>query len=150
MLTLLAGPPGAGKSTVAAQAPGRVIEFDDWVVERFGGTFNEAQAAYCRAYPDSYREFMDYVIKAAHEDDVVLVDPYVRREDRLRLLEVLRGAGIAPLNLLYLAVGWGMFWHRNETRPVPRGEEICTQLYDAQEFPLPDEGWDSVHIIGAG
>ena len=150
MLTLLAGPSCSGKSSIVKRMPGRVVEFDDWVVERFGGTFEEAMAAYCAAYPASLAEFLQHVIDVARVEDVVMVDPYVRRQDRVDLLVRLRGEGIGPLHLVYLATGMGALQYRLENRPNHRDEQSVYSLYAQQEFPVSDEGWDSVNIVGTG
>ena len=150
MLTLLAGPSCSGKSSIVKCIPGRVIEFDDWVVERFGGTFEEAMAGYCTAYPGSCEEFLQHVVGAARSGDVVMVDPYVRRQDRIDLLVRFRGEGIAPLHLVYLATGLGAIQRRLEGRPSRRDEQSVYRLYAMQEFPLSNEGWDSVNIVGTG
>ena len=150
MLTLLAGPSGSGKSVVASRLQGRAVEFDDWVAGRYGGTLQEAMSAYCGAYPASRDEFLRHVVREARAGDVVMVDPYVRKQDRIDLLVRLRGEGIGPLHLVYLATGFGALQRRHATRPDYRDEQAVYRLYAEQEFPLPDEGWDSVTILGTG
>ena len=105
---------------------------------------------YCAAYPGSCEEFLQHVVGMARSGDVVMVDPYVRRQDRLDLLARLRGEGIGPLHLVYLATGLGALQRRHETRPDHRDEQAVYRLYAMQEFPVLDEGWDSVNIVGTG
>lgn len=147
MLTVIAGAPCAGKSTYAKANFPKAFEFDDWVQARFNAPLRPAMAAYRQAYPASRQAYLTDACTAALHGCPALVDCFVRRNDRLEVLNWFRKAGIGPLKLIYLEVPLDELLRRGKTRVPPHRPETLHHFFRIQQPPRMDEGWDSILIL---
>jgi tRNA uridine 5-carbamoylmethylation protein Kti12 len=146
MLTIVAGVPAAGKSTMCAGL--HPFEFDEWVKARYGMEDVEQATSRFRAeYPASNEAYLDAVCAECVKGDVVLVDTFTYRSDRLLALGHFRARGIGPVRLVYLVASWKTVETRNRARTNPLSEGIVMDLWFNQEFPTQSEGFDQLEII---
>lgn len=145
MITVVAGLPAAGKSTLFHGSS--VFEFDEWVCKTYGKDVEASTAEYGRHYPESNRLYLDAVCAKHHLGDVVLVDTFIYRKDRMIAVDYFRSKGIYRVNLLYIVASLNTLQARNEARQNSLDCGIILNMWMNQEFPNQNEGFSLVEII---
>lgn len=146
MLTIVAGVPATGKSTMCTGM--HPFEFDEWVRAQYGTEDVEQATCQFRAdYPASNNAYLDAVCAECAKRNVVLVDTFTYRSDRVLALGHFKAHGIGPIRLIYLVASWKTVEARNRARKKPLNEGIVMNMFFNQEFPFRTEGFDYVEIL---
>lgn len=93
-----------------------------------------AMVAYRQTYPASRNAYLADVCTAARHGCPAFVGCFVRRDDRLEMLDHLRKEGIAgPLKLIYIEASLDVLLQRNTMRKPPHKLETLQYFYRTQQ-----------------
>ncbi|MDK2822029.1 MAG: hypothetical protein PWP31_1994 [Clostridia bacterium] len=142
-LTILVGPPGAGKSTWRQKFKGKIISTDDIRREIFGVQF------YPKLEPAVWRIAFQRLRNSLKEDKEVCFDATNTTRARRRPLIKMGKEANASIEAVVFLIDLETLLERNAKRPpgkkVPK--EVVKKKYEELEMPAYEEGIDLIKII---
>jgi predicted kinase len=142
-LTILVGPPAAGKSTWRQHFKGEVISTDTIRNEEFGVQFDP------QLEPLVWRRAYQRLAQSLAEGKDVCFDATnVTKARRRPLIKMARAAG-ARVEAVVLNPGLETLLRRDAARPPGKrvGREVLLDIYRQLELPAPDEGFDRIEFV---
>lgn len=144
MITLVSGLPATGKSTLARRLGGPVLDFDDYVQDRFGETLEEATRLF---HEHRAHEHGRWIARIRATPGAVVVDCLTTRAERM---ELVRALAPLPVRLVYLVAPLELLLERNAARPCPRPEGMLLHRFHTEELPTEQEGFVSIYLKKVG
>ncbi|NLW06728.1 MAG: ATP-binding protein [Clostridia bacterium] len=142
-LTILVGPPAAGKSTWRQHYKGEVISTDSIRNEEFGVQYDP------RIEPLVWRRAYQRLARAlAQGKDVCFDATNVTKARRRPLINMARAAG-AQVEAVVINPGLEVLLKRDAARPPGKkvGREVLLNIYRQLELPTLDEGFDRIEFV---
>lgn len=140
---MMIGIPGSGKSTyaekIASSEEGIVISSDKLREELFGNVWEIEKNAFL--FSEMFRRTQKYLNEGKN---VIFDATNIRSSERKRILRKYKEAFKV---CYYIKPSLDKVLYQNSRRDRVVPEEVIMKMYHEIQEPVPNEGWDEIHVI---